>query len=232
MKDMEKAVVRIFEAIEAEQTGVKKGKGKAGWPFIERTSVNSPVQGTSADLMKIAMIRINEWINKEGLHDSVKVLLTVHDEIVFMIKDDEYFFSYIETLMDKMVPDLSSMGWEVPLGVDVEIGQNWADMQDLSVLKKERGIEEKQISGESTKVQVLDSTNDRCVLVFEKELTKREFFDLQMIINQATAVPNVIRVPLRFKIRGTIFKPDQGWRVHEPTLRKLMKDFEGISFEE
>ena len=55
--------------------------------FGERTAVNTPIQGTAADLIKMAMIRISRRLSREGLH--AKMILQVHDELVFEVPDNE-----------------------------------------------------------------------------------------------------------------------------------------------
>ena len=188
-------------------------------------------KNTGADLMKMAMVRVTEWIVRENLFSRVKIILTVHDEIVFLIQDGPDFFTLIETISSKMVPDLSSCGWEVPLGVDVEVGDNWADLYDLKDLKKERGFVE-------TKNSTLDPTletrteEDRCILVLDKELTREQFLKLQTYILKASDVKNVVKSPLRIKVKGNLYKMSSPWKVHEPTLKMLTQDIEGLKFED
>lgn len=87
----------------------------------ERMAVNMPIQGTQADLVKIAMIRVQQWIEKNNF--DIKMLLQVHDELVFEIKNQE---------IDNFVPKIREIMegvWksEIPLLVDVEIGKNWGE---------------------------------------------------------------------------------------------------------
>lgn len=90
----------------------------------ERMAVNHPIQGTATgDIIKIAMIRVDEWIKKEKLEDDVRLLLQVHDELVFEIK---------ESLVKKITPRLKEImehvaELKVPLVVDVKIGKNWGE---------------------------------------------------------------------------------------------------------
>lgn len=94
----------------------------------ERMAINMPVQGTSADLIKLAMIRVEEAIHAEGSGDEVKMLLQVHDELLFEIKDNrmEYWIPKIRKIMEEV--------WElkVPLTVDAKYGLNWADMKKVN----------------------------------------------------------------------------------------------------
>lgn len=90
----------------------------------ERMAVNMPIQGSQADLVKMAMIKVESFIEKTDYH--VDLLLQVHDELVFEVAKSE---------MDNVIPELKRIMeniWksDVPLLVDVEIGENWGDQSD------------------------------------------------------------------------------------------------------
>ena len=87
----------------------------------ERAAINAPMQGTAADLIKLAMIAVENWLEKEQL--KTKMLLQVHDELVFDVPMDE-----IELLQAKL-PDLMCQVAElkVPLVVSIGIGDNWEE---------------------------------------------------------------------------------------------------------
>jgi len=87
----------------------------------ERAAINAPMQGTAADLIKLAMIAVEDWLEKEQL--KTKLLLQVHDELVFDVPLDE-----IELLQAKL-PDLMCNVAElkVPLVVSIGIGDNWEE---------------------------------------------------------------------------------------------------------
>ncbi len=87
--------------------------------FAERTAMNTPIQGTAADIIKLAMLRMNEAIVQRGLKS--RMLLQVHDELVFEVPEDEL------AIMEKLVPDTmaSAMKLDVPLVADVSVGTNW-----------------------------------------------------------------------------------------------------------
>jgi DNA polymerase-1 len=87
----------------------------------ERAAINAPMQGTAADLIKLAMIACQEWLEKEQL--KTKMLLQVHDELVFDVPLDE-----IEILQAKL-PDLmcNVAALKVPLVVSIGIGDNWEE---------------------------------------------------------------------------------------------------------
>lgn len=89
--------------------------------FAERTAMNTPIQGTAADIIKKAMVNMAERINKEGM--KTRLLLQVHDELIFEAPKEE-----IETLK-KIVPDVMENAIElsVPLKVDYSYGDSWYD---------------------------------------------------------------------------------------------------------
>jgi len=90
--------------------------------FAERTAVNTPLQGTAADLIKIAMIRIDAILQEQELKS--RMTLQVHDELVFEVpeKEVETMQSLVREQMEK-VHELA-----VPLLVEMEVGPNWRDL--------------------------------------------------------------------------------------------------------
>ncbi len=91
--------------------------------FAERTAVNTPLQGTAADLIKIAMIHIDADLRERKLKS--RMTLQVHDELVFEVPEGEVetMKSLVCERMGKVHPELS-----VPLEVEVGVGKNWRDM--------------------------------------------------------------------------------------------------------
>jgi DNA polymerase-1 len=91
--------------------------------FAERTAVNTPLQGTAADLIKLAMIRIDKEIRERGLRS--RMTLQVHDELVFEVPESE-----VET-MKSLVREHMEQAYAlaVPLLVELAVGPNWRDMQ-------------------------------------------------------------------------------------------------------
>ncbi|MGA3193968.1 MAG: DNA polymerase, partial [Terriglobales bacterium] len=90
--------------------------------FAERTAVNTPLQGTAADLIKLAMIRIDEEIGKRNLNS--RMTLQVHDELVFEVPETEV------DAMKSMVREHMESAHElaVPLRVELGVGPNWRDL--------------------------------------------------------------------------------------------------------
>ncbi|NVB81058.1 MAG: DNA polymerase I [Kofleriaceae bacterium] len=96
-------------------------KSPAARHAAERVAQNTPMQGTGADIIKLAMLRTHERILKEGW--PVKMLLTVHDELVFEAPPD-----IAETVGAALKDEMENVyKLDVPLEVDIGIGENWAD---------------------------------------------------------------------------------------------------------
>ena len=89
--------------------------------FGERTAANSPIQGSAADLIKIAMIRIRDRLDAERLN--ARMLLQVHDELVFEVPADE--LPVVTTLVKHEMANAASLS--VPLVVDAGAGHNWLE---------------------------------------------------------------------------------------------------------
>jgi DNA polymerase-1 len=91
---------------------------------IERAAINAPIQGTAADIMKIAMIRLHEQLLRGGYR--TRLLLQVHDELVLETPHDE--LNSIVTLVRETMSNAYPLA--APLKVDVEVGPNWRDLTD------------------------------------------------------------------------------------------------------
>ena len=85
----------------------------------ERTAINAPMQGTAADIIKLAMIEVHQWLSQCTV--DAKMIMQVHDELVFEVAD-----SHCDTLCET-VPRIMSevIGLDVPLVADVGTGLNW-----------------------------------------------------------------------------------------------------------
>lgn len=92
----------------------------------ERNSINAPIQGTSADITKLAMGRLYRTCKQRGWLDKVLMVATMHDELLFEIDYD-----ILEEALDVIVNEMSNnsvlkkLNWAVPLTVDIEIGTDW-----------------------------------------------------------------------------------------------------------
>jgi DNA polymerase-1 len=85
----------------------------------ERAAINAPMQGTAADIIKLAMIAVSHWLVQESLRS--KLIMQVHDELVLEVPEEEV------AIMQKALP--RHMGnvlkLDVPLLVEVGVGDNW-----------------------------------------------------------------------------------------------------------
>jgi len=97
--------------IQAKNQGLRKA--------AERTAINAPMQGTAADIIKRAMLAVDQWLDQSGL--DARVILQVHDELVLEVREDlvEQVREQIKTLMS------SAAQLDVPLLVEVGVGDNW-----------------------------------------------------------------------------------------------------------
>jgi DNA polymerase-1 len=95
----------------------------------ERMAINAPIQGTQADIVKIAMVRVHAYLAEKKLLDSVRLVLQVHDELVYEISKERADESTkeIERIMEGVLTKEETHG--VPLSVDVQVGKNWGEMK-------------------------------------------------------------------------------------------------------
>lgn len=107
---------------------------KSPLPYIraeaERQAVNAPVQGTSADIIKLAMVKIhNEIIAKDG--NGIRLVLQIHDELMFEVREDlvDDVVPKIRAVMEGVVPKEKCHG--VPITVDASVGKRWSEMTRL-----------------------------------------------------------------------------------------------------
>jgi DNA polymerase-1 len=91
--------------------------------FAERTAVNTPLQGTAADLIKIAMIRIDAALRQRGLKS--RMTLQVHDELVFEVPENEV--EVMKPLVREHMEKVHALA--VPLQVEMGVGPNWRDLE-------------------------------------------------------------------------------------------------------
>ncbi|WP_457439494.1 DNA polymerase I [Pseudomonas sp. TE3786] len=97
--------------IHSKNAGLRKG--------AERTAINAPMQGTAADIIKRAMVKVDAWLSESGL--DAKVILQVHDELVLEVRED-----LLETVSAEIRQRMSAAAeLDVPLLVEVGIGANW-----------------------------------------------------------------------------------------------------------
>ncbi|MEB0140439.1 MULTISPECIES: DNA polymerase I [unclassified Undibacterium] len=87
----------------------------------ERAAINAPMQGTAADLIKLAMIAVQDWLERDGLHS--KMIMQVHDELVLEVPQAEL------ELVQRKLPELmaGAASLDVPLLAEVGVGNNWEE---------------------------------------------------------------------------------------------------------
>ena len=97
--------------INAKNPALRKG--------AERTAINAPMQGTAADIIKRAMVNVDNWLNESGL--DARVILQVHDELVLEVRED-----LVDQVKDEIRTHMSNAAQlDVPLVVEAGVGSNW-----------------------------------------------------------------------------------------------------------
>lgn len=98
----------------------------------ERAAINAPLQGSAADIIKLAMIAVQDALKAADLHDHATLLLQVHDELVFEVEQDQVaqVREVVQRAMQNVLTDTApKLGWvvdfAVPLVVEVGVGHNW-----------------------------------------------------------------------------------------------------------
>lgn len=87
--------------------------------YAERTAINAPMQGTAADLIKLAMLAVDNWIRESGL--PLTIIMQVHDELVFEVRSD--ILEQAQQGIRSHMTDVANLA--VPLVVDIGMGNNW-----------------------------------------------------------------------------------------------------------
>ena len=89
----------------------------------ERMAINTPIQGSAADIIKMAMIKIDEIFTKENIQS--KLVLQIHDELIFDVKNEE--LEKVENIVKDAMENIVSLS--VPLKVSTDVGTNWYDLK-------------------------------------------------------------------------------------------------------
>lgn len=97
----------------------------ASGQFAERQAVNTPIQGTASDLIKLAMVKISEQIKDSGLKS--KMILQIHDELVFDLPVTE--LDILTRLVKEKMEQVKKL--DVPIKIDMKKGKNWLDMETV-----------------------------------------------------------------------------------------------------
>jgi DNA polymerase-1 len=109
---------------------------KSPLPYVraqaERMAINAPIQGTQADIIKLAMVKIDEMITKEKAEADVFCILQVHDELVFEVRAERAFSigKKIQHIMESVVPETELRG--IPILAEAKGGSDWGSMIPLT----------------------------------------------------------------------------------------------------
>lgn len=105
-------------------------------PFMramaERMAINAPIQGTNADIVKVAMKMVDEKMKEEGLSDKVFPILQIHDELIYEVKEEvaEKVAKMVKEIMEHVLENsFIKYKPEVPLVVEYVIGKNWGELK-------------------------------------------------------------------------------------------------------
>ncbi len=104
-------------------------------PFMrssaERMAVNAPIQGTEADIIKLAMIQVDNFLKQKSLLDDVRLLLQVHDELVYEIKEGivDSVAPEIKKIMQNVIDPKKTSG--VVCVTNVSVGDNWGELKEI-----------------------------------------------------------------------------------------------------
>ena len=91
--------------------------------YAERNAINMPIQGTAADMIKLAMVKVHRALKKEGLR--TKMILQVHDELVFDVPEDE--LEQARTLIQQNMQEAMELPNGVPVVAEAGSGDNWLE---------------------------------------------------------------------------------------------------------
>jgi len=91
----------------------------------ERIAMNMPIQGLAADIIKLSMIKISDFIKSQNLDDEVRLILQIHDELILEVKSAiiKEIAPQLKVIMEQVVD------WEVPLKAEITIGKNWGELE-------------------------------------------------------------------------------------------------------
>ncbi len=108
---------------------------KSTLPYVraqaERMAINAPIQGTQADIIKLAMVRVDEMLTEKKAHNDAHLLLQVHDELVYEIRESRVkeLAGSIQHIMESVLPEKETRG--VPIIALPKTGANWGELTAL-----------------------------------------------------------------------------------------------------
>jgi DNA polymerase I-like protein with 3'-5' exonuclease and polymerase domains len=207
----------------------------------DRCAINSEIQGAGSDIIKIALHRASKWIREQGLQDKIRILVPIHDEIVFEIKNDNSdvekaaFGYYIEELSRIMIIDdvITSLKWPVHLEVDAEYGDSFSIDHDYYKEKKE--LEKQKGTNEELKITNEDSkksTNEEHLKSKEEVSTKNEpVSEVKNVLTEEMDIltvqhPSIQGISFQFeaKIRTKVLGEDDLRLAKEILLKRMQEE--------
>jgi len=98
--------------------------------FADRSAVNTAIQGTGAEITRIAMVRVVKKLKKAGLEKKIKMVMQLHDELTFLIRDDVVWTGI---LLIKSAMEFEIKSWEVQLTVGCKMGKVWGQQKEVDL---------------------------------------------------------------------------------------------------
>lgn len=97
----------------------------------ERMAINAPIQGTQADIIKLAMVRVQQWLDEEGAQDDAHLILQVHDELVYEVRTERLteLAARIKETMETALPEDQAAG--VPIIASAKAGPHWGSLEPI-----------------------------------------------------------------------------------------------------
>jgi len=118
MQAVEKGYVETLNGRRLYLPGIRSNN-KMQVKAAERTAINAPMQGTAADIIKLAMIRVHEWLQSNSM--AAHMVMQVHDELVLEVANDA--LAIVPAVIAEQMSSVIEL--KVPLTVDIGIGDNW-----------------------------------------------------------------------------------------------------------
>ena len=148
---------------------------------MERKAVNSIIQGSATgDLIKYSMWAVHNELRKKGMEEEARLLFAIHDELVFEVKKDK-LEKLVPIIREKMTEFGDKMGWDIPVEVEVELGEVWDTPHEWGKFKR---VEENMGLAKKSVPEFLRSYVEfKKGMWIEREEDKRYIYDGDEFIN-------------------------------------------------
>jgi hypothetical protein len=221
-----RAMEELIHRAELEEAQGVQGR-KKGLHFARATACNSVIQGSCADIIKISLVKIQNWIDRERLRGDVQILLSVHDEIVLQVTDDAGFRDRVDTVARLMVPEMGP-AWRVPILIDAEVGENWADLENLDAYWGRR-------SGVAAPVVARNPSHAplvlRCAWGPEKVAGLLNLI-LDEVSIRSDRTHDEVKVPLRLQLLGEEAPSGSLFAVATSVIERAIREYPGLELTE